>query len=165
MITKNQSKSVARVANRFNWENEQFSVKAASWSDDVGEIMKVRMSVFVKEQKVPAELEVDHIDPQAYHVIVHNERGLPVATGRLSSDGVIGRMAVLKPYRGRNIGHHVLLHLMRKAINKNHRIIELSAQTHAIGFYEKYGFSTVGRIFDDAGIPHQKMIYINKRTY
>ncbi len=137
-------------------------LQAVTWQEHVADIMKVRMSVFVDEQKVPADDEVDMHDPDSYHVAVYDAKRRPVATARLTKDGWIGRMAVLKAYRGHGIGQRMLVHLMKKAIENGNRIIELSAQTHAIPFYQKFGFSTVGRIYDDAGIPHQKMIYIHK---
>ena len=140
-----------------------FTVKAASWQKHSHELLSVRFSVFVHEQKVPIELEVDGYDPVSHHVIVYNSTGKPVATGRLTPDGKLGRMCVLKEYRGKYLGHLLMIQLMNKAFSDGHRIVELSAQTHAIPFYQKYGFNTVGRVYDDAGIPHQNMIYIHKK--
>ncbi|AXI99632.1 putative N-acyltransferase, GNAT family [Cyclonatronum proteinivorum] len=141
---------------------KNFTVKTASWHKHSHDLLKVRFSVFVHEQKVPIELEVDGYDPVSHHVVVYNNAGKPVATGRLTPDGKLGRMCVLKSYRGKYLGHLIMIHLMNKAFSDGRRIIELSAQTHAIPFYQKYGFNTVGRVYDDAGLPHQKMIYIRK---
>lgn len=141
----------------------QFSVQEARWPDDIASLMYVRNKVFVEEQLVPHHEEIDEQDPLSYHLLVIDEEsGTPAGTARLTPEGHIGRMAVLKEYRGRKVGHRLMIHLMQKAMQRGHRIIELSAQTHAIPFYQKYGFSPVGRVYDEVGIPHQKMIFVNK---
>ena len=139
-----------------------FVVREAHWPDDIASLMYVRNKVFVEEQKVPHNEEIDELDPVSDHLLVTDAQDHPVATGRITPEGHIGRMAVLKAYRGQKAGHRLMLHLMQKATKRGHRIIELSAQTHAIPFYQKYGFTPVGRVYDEVGIPHQKMIYINK---
>lgn len=141
----------------------RFRIREANWPDDIAALMYVRNRVFVEEQFVPYTDEIDEQDARSYHLLVTDEKGNPVGTGRLTPGGHIGRMAVLKEHRCQKIGHRLMLHLMQKAMQRGHRIIELSAQTHAIPFYQKYGFSPVGRVYDEVGIPHQKMIFINKK--
>ncbi|MCC5932979.1 MAG: GNAT family N-acetyltransferase [Candidatus Cyclonatronum sp.] len=162
MIVKKQKQQRKRDVLLKSARYSDYTVKAASWEKYSHDILSVRFSVFVHEQKVPIELEVDGFDPVSHHVVVYNSSGKPVATGRLTPDGKLGRMSVLKEYRGKYLGHLLMVQLMSKAFKQGHRIIELSAQTHAIPFYQKYGFNTVGRVYDDAGLPHQKMIYIHK---
>lgn len=139
-----------------------FNVREAHWPDDIAPLMYVRNKVFVEEQLVPHHEEIDEQDPLSEHILVTDKHGNPVATGRLTPEGNIGRMAVIKEYRDQKIGHRLMLHLMQRAMEHGHRIIGLSAQTHAIPFYQKYGFTPVGRVYDEVGIPHQKMIYVNK---
>ena len=81
----------------------------------------------------------------------------PIATARLLPNGVIGRMAVLKEWRGREVGSALLLRLLEEAGKKQIHHITLSAQLHAIPFYVKFGFQIAGEEFMDAGIPHVRM--------
>jgi len=138
---------------------KNYVISKALWQTHQTELMQVRTAVFIDEQLVPAQDEIDNHDSLSYHLLVHNEGGKAVGTGRLTDQGQIGRMAVLKEFRGENIGHLLMVNLMNKALSDRQQIIELSAQTHAIDFYRRYGFITVGRVYDEVGIPHQKMVY------
>jgi tRNA(adenine34) deaminase len=131
-------------------------VKTATWQDDAAALKQIRFEVFVEEQKVPADEEVDKFDPISIHAIAWIN-GEAAACGRLLPDGHIGRMAVRQPFRGKNVGAAVLLHLMERARQRGDREIVLSAQTHAIGFYEKYGFVAEGPEYLDCDIPHRDM--------
>lgn len=142
----------------------KYKLRKATWQADEKALMKVRTIVFIEEQMVPVKDEIDEYDPVSYHVLINDEEDNPVATGRLNPDGQIGRMAVLKEHRGYGLGHMMMTHLMEKALNDGFRIIEMSAQTHAIPFYSKYKFTAVGRIYDEVGIPHQKMVHIHKKS-
>ena len=139
-----------------------YLLREATWKADRNELMDVRTSVFIEEQMVPVKDEIDEFDPVSHHVLITDERDKPVGSGRLNPEGQIGRMAVLKEHRGNGIGDMMMRHFMKKALNDGRKIIEMSAQTHAIPFYSKYGFTTVGRVYDEVGIPHQKMVYIVK---
>ena len=120
-------------------------------------IKKIRYEVFVKEQNVPPELEMDEFDKIALHVLFYID-DKPVATGRMIvKDGHIGRIAVLKNFRNKHIGYGIMLFLMEKAKEFNLGKVWLSAQITAIGFYEKLGFRTFGEYFYEAGIKHVKM--------
>ena len=120
----------------------------------------IRMEVFVQEQGVPPELEMDDLDAAATHVLALLD-GDPVGTGRLirgePGHAKIGRMAVLKPLRGRGIGGEILNALMRHAAAIGIHEVSLSAQLHALPFYERFGFVAEGDIFLDAGIEHRTM--------
>ena len=83
--------------------------------------------------------------------------GTAVGTGRLLPDGRIGRMAVLKGWRGSGAGSAVLAELLRMAQAAGFRSVVLNAQTHAIGFYARFGFQPEGDVFLEAGIPHRAM--------
>lgn len=164
MNTEKHNPASKHKYDRFRKQSgSKFSIREARWPDDIAPLMYVRNKVFVEEQLVPHHEEIDELDPLCEHLLVTDEQHNPVATGRLTPEGRIGRMSVLKEYRGQKIGHRLMLHLMQKAMERGHRIIELSAQTHAIPFYQKYGFSPVGRVYDEVGIPHQKMIFLNKQ--
>jgi predicted GNAT family N-acyltransferase len=119
----------------------------------------IRMRVFVKEQRVPAEIELDHDDQRAIHFLATTS-GKAVGTARVVTRrgaAKIGRMAVLKNYRGKGIGRKLLQRAVATAIKLGARRIYLHAQVPVISFYESLGFHAVGPVFDEAGIPHRKM--------
>ena len=139
-------------------EHEAIGVRKATWEQDSEAIRRVRTDVFVIEQKVPIELEMDGIDPDCRHVVAIRTTGEAVGTARLLDSGQIGRIAVLKPWRGRGIGNRMVRALIDSARLEGRRHVHLHAQTHAIAFYEKLGFRDIGEPpFDDAGIPHIRM--------
>ena len=131
-------------------------VKTASWPDDAATLKAIRFEVFVEEQGVPAESEIDDHDPLSIHAIAWSD-GQAAACGRLLPDGHIGRMAVRKAWRGQGVGALVMQHLMERALQRGDREVVLSAQTHAIGFYEKFGFIAEGNEYLDCDIPHRDM--------
>ena len=120
------------------------------------DICAIRCKVFVGEQKVPEELEIDGLDDQAKHVLAFVD-GVPIGTGRILSDGHIGRVAVLKDYRGLGIGKSIMKDLIKWAQNMNLEKVWLSSQWHAHSFYLDLGFVCVGEIYKEAGIDHIKM--------
>jgi tRNA(Arg) A34 adenosine deaminase TadA/predicted GNAT family N-acyltransferase len=135
-----------------------FEVVDASWQTDAAALTKIRFEVFVHEQKIPADSEIDAHDPLSDHVIARIKKdGMPIATGRLLPDGHIGRMAVLKAYRSTGAGMAVLQFLIEKAKQKGFKEAQLSAQTYAMPFYERAGFVGYGEEYDDCGIPHRMM--------
>ena len=134
----------------------EFKVKTATWPDDQSTLKAIRFEVFVEEQKVPAEEEIDAHDPVSIHAIVWTD-GTAAGCGRLLPDGHIGRMAVRKPYRGRGVGAFVLQHLIERARQRGDHEVVLSAQTHAMGFYQKFGFVAEGGEYLDCNIPHRDM--------
>lgn len=116
----------------------------------------VRFAVFVDEQRVPAEIELDEMDARSLHALAFNGKEV-VGTARLLPDGHVGRMAVLKAWRRQGVGGLLLTSLMQKARERGHREILLAAQVHAVPFYERHGFRCEGPEFDEAGIPHRNM--------
>jgi predicted GNAT family N-acyltransferase len=116
----------------------------------------IRFEVFVREQHVPAEIELDDMDAQCIHAVAFLEE-LPVGTGRLLPDGHIGRMAVLKSHRNRGVGAAMLKRLIEAARSRGDREVALSAQVHAVPFYRAHGFVEEGAEYEEAGIAHQAM--------
>ncbi|MDP1907496.1 MAG: GNAT family N-acetyltransferase, partial [Hyphomicrobium sp.] len=113
--------------------------------------------VFVREQGVPLELEMDEHDPHCDHALAQAADGSVLGTGRLLPDGHIGRMAVLKEWRGQGVGALLLQALVEQARRRGHARARLNAQTHAAGFYRRLGFEVSGPEFIEAGIPHVAM--------
>lgn len=136
--------------------NKNIKIFEASWSQDAEKIIEVRTEVFVKEQNVPEELEQDGKDSEMYHVLA-TESGKAVGTARMSRDGHIGRVAVLKSMRGRGIGAFLMNELERQAVVARIPFIHLNAQLHAKGFYTALGYVEEGQIFEEAGISHIHM--------
>ena len=132
------------------------ALRDGDWSALSEDAAEVRRAVFVAEQGIPEALEWDEHDAVSVHAVVY-DRGRPVATGRLLPDGRIGRMAVLRDWRGRGSGGRILEHLVGRAAARGDAAVELSAQVHAIGFYRRHGFEAEGPVYDDAGIPHRTM--------
>jgi predicted GNAT family N-acyltransferase len=134
-----------------------FRIELGDWPSLRGRAEPVRFTVFVTEQGVPPELELDEFDPLSLHALASDHDGTVLGTGRLLPDGHVGRMAVLPSARGRGIGSALLLALMAAARARGEREVVLSAQTHALGFYARHGFVAEGEIYDDAGIAHRLM--------
>ena len=132
-------------------------IELKSWDEAREEARPIRLTVFVEEQRVPIEIEWDEHDATSVHALAYSPSGKAVATGRLLPDGHIGRMAVLKEWRGKGVGGAILERLLRVAGERGDRDVELFAQTHALEFYRRYGFAERGEIFEEAGIPHQAM--------
>jgi len=137
--------------------NTSLRVVDASYSDDLEKLRAVREPVFVVEQRCPIEEEWDALDAPSFHVLALNERDEPVATGRLTPDHKIGRMAVLADYRGSGVGAMIMERLIAKAREFGYPDIALSSQTHAIAFYGRFGFIAEGPEYLDANILHRKM--------
>lgn len=133
-------------------------VELTDWTITGPAIRAIRETVFIHEQRVPVELEWDGLDPSCAHVLAWNDRREAIGTARMQRNGTIGRMAVLKDWRGRGIGRALLQTLLDLALKQGLPRVTLSAQTHALGFYERAGFHVVGEPFIDAGIPHRKMV-------
>jgi len=126
---------------------------------DWAEAVAIRLAVFVDEQQVPFDEELDEYDRDAVHVLAYLA-GRPVGTGRLvvdGSHGIVGRMAVRAEARGAGVGSAVLGELLAAARGRGVRSLQLAAQLHARPFYARFGFVAHGPHFLDAGIWHQRM--------
>lgn len=140
-----------------------FSVHEADWAHERDAVRAVRTRVFVEEQNVPPELEWDGLDARCLHVLAR-AGGEPVGTGRLTPEGHVGRMAVLRGWRGRGVGKRLLETLLLIASERHERECVLNAQLSATGFYARFGFRAEGGEFMDAGIPHRRMRLALEKT-
>ena len=131
-------------------------VELMSWEQARPLAAPIRFTVFVEEQRVPAEIELDEHDAACVHAVAFDGEK-PVGTGRLLPDGHIGRMAVLKEARNRGVGALMLAKLMDKAKELGFAEVALSAQIHASRFYRRHGFVEEGAEYMEAGIRHQAM--------
>ena len=126
------------------------------YNDNKNDICKIRFEVFVDEQIVREELEIVGLDDEAKHVLAYLDNEA-IGTGRILSDGHIGRIAVLKKHRGLGIGKIMMQSLMQWAEEAKLEKLWLSSQWHAHGFYLDLGFQCEGEIYEEAGIDHIKM--------
>jgi len=119
----------------------------------------VRFAVFVAEQAVPAELEMDERDAECFHVLASTSDGAAVGTGRIdiAAGGRIGRMAVLSEFRGCGAGQMILDALHEYARTHGCQALWCHAQVAARGFYERSGYVAEGEVFEEAGIDHITM--------
>jgi predicted GNAT family N-acyltransferase len=134
-----------------------FTIKPVYWTASQATLRAIRATVFIEEQGVPQELEWDGLDEHAYHVIAFAADGTPIGTGRLLQDGHIGRLAVLKEWRGKGVGTSLLQMLLVVANKMGNEEVKLHAQTRVLDFYLRSGFVPQGKEFMEAGIPHTAM--------
>ena len=131
-------------------------VRLADWNSDYDTIRFIRQRVFVEEQSVPVDIEWDEHEASAQHFLVfHNDKA--VGTGRITGEGKIGRMAILPEARGIGAGLQLLKFICKFARAEGQKCVYLNSQSHAIPFYAKAGFATVGDEFIEANIPHMRM--------
>jgi predicted GNAT family N-acyltransferase len=136
-----------------------YSIDIVDWKpgNDTA-LAAIRRAVFVREQGVSEAEEWDGLDPQCVHALARDSNGTPVGCGRLLPDGRIGRMAVLRGWRGCGMGAALLRSLLEVARARGGPRPFLHAQEHAIGFYRRLGFVARGPRFLDAGIAHREMV-------
>ncbi|MFF5280879.1 GNAT family N-acetyltransferase [Streptomyces sp. 62] len=146
-----------------------YTVKEALGHDDRDACFAVRREVFVEEQGVPQAIEYDTYDETAVHVLAVRADGLPLGTGRLlhgadavgktgdASVGSLGRLAVSKAARGLGVGAALVRAIEDAARGRGLSAVDLHAQTHALGFYERLGYEAYGPEFPDADMPHRAM--------
>ena len=132
-------------------------VRVADWQKDNADIRRIREAVFIVEQSVPPELEWDAEDDSAVHFLAF-EGDYAIGTARLLPDGHIGRVSVLKDWRGLNVGVALMQAAIQEAERCGLKQQMLSAQVHATAFYERLGFIIVSDEFLEAGIPHVDMV-------
>lgn len=135
------------------------AIKIINPGGDYSEAMKVRSNVFVEEQGVPHENEIDKYDKIAYHVVM-SDREEAIACGRIyfkDNFAKIGRVAVLKEYRHKGYATKICGELINIAASHEIKNIILHSQTYAVPLYEKLGFKCIGDEFLEEDIPHYKM--------
>ena len=134
-------------------------IQVVRWEEAEPALRVIRTAVFIHEQHVPEAMEWDEFDATSIHLLACNTIGQPVGTARLLTDGHIGRMAVLKEWRGRGFGSAMLRKLLQELTLRRQQRAQLNAQSSAVPFYEKLGFKVLGEEFMEAGIPHVKMTF------
>lgn len=134
-------------------------VKIVTNEQELADAFDVRRTVFVNEQNVPEEEEIDQHESEAVHFVLYQD-GTPAGAGRfrvLDGIGKVERICVLKDYRNIGAGVEVMNKIEEYARSQGITTLKLNAQTHAIPFYSKLGYETISEEFLDAGIPHKTM--------
>ncbi|MFP1623870.1 GNAT family N-acetyltransferase [Streptomyces sp. 5K101] len=150
-----------------------YTVRVAVGPEDREACFAVRKQVFVAEQRVPEDIEYDAHDAEdagTVHVLAVRADGVPLGTGRLLHGpaaagrtggdltvGSLGRLAVTRDVRGHGVGVALVRAIEDAARERGLAAVDLHAQTHALGFYERLGYEAYGAEFQDAGIPHRSM--------
>jgi YbgC/YbaW family acyl-CoA thioester hydrolase len=141
---------------------EMLDVQVGHWDELGVSAQDVRAEVFVREQGIPLDLELDEADHSAVHALALNRLGMPLATGRLlqHAPGVarLGRMAVIAPMRGSSVGRQILEALIAAAAARGDHTVVAHAQSSAVNFYRRFGFAEHGPHFEEAGIVHVEMV-------
>lgn len=123
--------------------------------------LSVRKTVFVEEQGVDPDIEVDEHDETATHLAAYDERGEPIGSGRFRSldeeTGKVERVAVLADRRDSGLGRAIMGQIEAIARDRGVERLVLHSQTRAAPFYERVGYERVGEEFEEAGIPHVEM--------
>lgn len=135
-------------------------IKKVSSKEELAQAFHVRTVVFVDEQKVSMEEEIDVYEDEAIHFIGYQDDS-PIAASRLrwvEDFGKLERICILKDHRGKSYGTKIIQAMEAEVIQKGYSKVKLNAQTHAIAFYERLGYEVVSDEFLDAGIPHVTMI-------
>jgi predicted GNAT family N-acyltransferase len=134
-------------------------IEIVKWIDSLSQLKNIREKVFIQEQKVTPQLEWDGMDEKAIHFLVFNDKAaIGCARAIVIKDHMqLGRMAILKEYRGQGIGGALIEKAMTIAKLNQLSAIYISAQCHAIDFYKKFGFEVTSDIYLDAEIPHRDM--------
>lgn len=135
----------------------KFVIKEVGWQEAQAQLSRIREEVFILEQHVPVEMEWDEHDACAMHLLALNESREAIGCARLLPNGTLGRMAVLKTWRNQGAGNALLNYAIGIFEKQGRNSISLSAQLHAIPFYEKAGFKVYSGEYMDAGIPHKDM--------
>lgn len=134
-----------------------FMIQHATWSEMEQDARQIRTAVFIEEQNIASEDEWDAEDAVSLHFMVY-DNSHAIATARLLENHSVGRVAVLKGYRGQGVGRLLMLEIIEQAKKEQRPLLKLSAQVHAISFYESLGFKVQGSEYLDCGIPHVNMM-------
>ncbi|NSL51423.1 GNAT family N-acetyltransferase [Calidifontibacillus erzurumensis] len=135
-------------------------VKIVTTEKELEDAYFIRKKVFVEEQNVPVEIEIDEFENDATHFVLY-DGNKPIGAGRVRQLGdtlKVERICVLDTYRHKGCGKLIMDKAEEVARDKAIKKLKLNAQSHAERFYQKLGYETVSDVFMEAGIPHVTMI-------
>ena len=135
---------------------QQLQILSGSWEQFAQDAKLIRTQVFIQEQHIAENDEWDAEDAVSLHFIAYDQ-GQAIATARLLKNNSIGRVAVLKEYRGQGVGRVLMQAILQLAKQQGRLFVKLSSQVHAMPFYASLGFIAEGEEYLDCGIPHRDM--------
>ncbi len=135
------------------------NIKIITSEKDRQDVYAVRKTVFVDEQNVPIEEEVDdHENSSTHFLCTINHQAIGAGRLRFENDyGKLERICILKDFRGNSYGQQLIKEMEKEIQRQGYRNAKLSSQTHAIAFYENLGYQAISDVYMDAGIPHVMM--------
>ncbi|USA45989.1 GNAT family N-acetyltransferase [Acinetobacter sp. C26M] len=134
-----------------------YQIKQGNWDQLQHDAKLIRTLVFIQEQGIAEADEWDEQDAISQHFVIYDQ-DQPIATARLLQNNSVGRVAVLKAYRGQGLGQMIMLDIIAFAKQQGRAFLHLSSQVHAMSFYQQLGFVVQGDEYDECGIPHIEMI-------
>ncbi|MEL0634537.1 GNAT family N-acetyltransferase [Pseudoalteromonas carrageenovora] len=134
-----------------------YRVTEVDWNRQKSLLQQIRERVFVYELHIPKKVEFDSLDEICQHVLVTDESEQAVATGRLCSDGLIGRIAVLPEHRNRLVYQSLLNFIVKLAARQGINTICINCILNEVQLFNQNGFIKQGCVFMEAGIPRQRM--------
>lgn len=134
-----------------------YKVDRVKWRGNAAEIKSIREKVFVCEYRIPQFQEFDQNDSNCEHVLIRDDNGQAIATGRLGSDGKISRIAVLMKYRSSDAAQQVMAQLLAIAKAKGFTCVSIDSELEDVGKYRRQGFEPIGGVYMDAGIAKQTL--------
>jgi predicted GNAT family N-acyltransferase len=134
-----------------------FFAKSVDWDNERRTLKKIREKVFVCQWRIPAEYEFDHQDSIAFHVLVVNDHNQDIATGRITPEGEIGRIAVEPDFRGPEVYQALFNALLNIARQHGLQDVLIQCALEGVNYYQQQGFRPVGKVFMDAGVARQNL--------
>lgn len=134
-----------------------FTAENVDWGKAKHKLSEIREKVFVYEWRIPKEYEFDQHDNTSFHVLVRDESNLEIATGRITPNGEIGRIAVVPSYRGPEVYQTLFQALIDIAKQHSLETVSVQCELEGVKYYQQHGFRPVGSVYMDAGIPRQRM--------
>lgn len=135
-----------------------YKVQRVLWKEACDQLKTLRKAVYVLEWQLPESTEFDELDSNAGHVLLFCENNTPIATGRITASGELGRIAVLPDHRTLAVYKLLFAALLKHAELLNIKQIQLQSELDSVEYHREKGFEPVGRVFMEAGIPMQKMV-------
>lgn len=134
-----------------------FTIEKVNWCHSKRRLKRLRDRVFVCEWRIPRQAEFDQQDSLSDHVLILDEDGIDIATGRITPDGEIGRIAVVSHHRSSDIYDALFTALLTIAKDKALPDIYVQCELEGVDHFQEQGFQTVGSVYMDSGTPRQKM--------
>lgn len=135
-----------------------YSISQVEWQQAAPLLKSIREKVFVCERRIPKSIEFDQDDTIAYHMLVCDDKNQePIATGRISPQGEISRIAVVMNYRSERIDVFILQGLFRIADRLTLKEVFIYSPLEKVTYFSEHGFYPVGSVYMEAGMPKQRM--------